>query len=127
MSDKLISYLNLLYKLSDILNDNKLDDSIKTYLLECKNICINQLKSEHLIKIFLDEINYNSNTLTKQHENIMSPEQFDNLGSGLLKLIRISDSTTTITNNSSSKNSSSQIKNELNLSVGNIKVQITKK
>jgi hypothetical protein len=125
MSDKLKSYLNLLYKLSDILNDNEIDDSIKIHLIECKNICVNKIKSEHLIKIFLDEINYKSDISIKQSDKIMSPEQFDNLGSGLLKLIRISDTTSCVSSSSSS--SSSQIKNELKLSAGNIKVQITKK
>lgn len=122
MSDKLKSYLNLLYKLSDILNDNEIDDCIKIHLIECKNICVNKIKSEHLIKIFLDEINYTSDISIKQSDKIMSPEQFDNLGSGLLKLIRISDTSCV-----SSNSSSSQIKNELKLSAGNIKVQITKK
>lgn len=114
MSDNLISNLNLLYKLSNILNDSEIDDSIKKSLIECKNICVNQIKSDNLIKIFLNEINSNSTEL-------MSPEQFDNLGNGLLKLMRISGDTPEINTNHM------QIKNELKLSDGNIKVQIIKK
>lgn len=119
MSDNLISNLNLLYKLSNILNDSEIDISIKKSLIECKNICVNQIKSDNLIKIFLNEINFNSNLNSNSSQ--LSPEQFDNLGNGLLRLMRISNDTPEINTNHM------QIKNELKLSDGNIKVQIIKK
>ena len=120
MSDYLISNLNLLYKLSNILNDSEIDESIKKSLLECKNICVNQIKSDNLINNFLNEINFNSNLNSNSAQ--LSPEQFDNLGNGLLRLMRISGDNTenrTLTEKI--------IKNELKLSDGNIKAQIIKK
>ena len=156
MSNQLTSFLNLLYKLSHILNEinklNKIDNSIKKYLIECKNICINNIKSDTLITHFLNEINYKFNidsdsgssslvlpeqidnvgnvdiVLPEQIDNvgnidIVSPEQFDNLGNGLLQFLRISDSTNHINGN---KNSDNQIKNELKSSNENIKLQIKK-
>jgi hypothetical protein len=64
MDEQLIYYLTLTSKLSDILKyiktnskNNKKDSyDLSSYIQECKTICINLVKSEPLIELFLQEI-----------------------------------------------------------------------
>lgn len=75
MNEKLIHYLTLISKLSEILkyiNNNFKDDEkdssdLSSYIQECKAICINIVKSEPLIELFLHELHDPSLT-TRQQE-----------------------------------------------------------
>jgi hypothetical protein len=82
MDNHLIYYLHLITKLNDILkyiNDNFKDnnnfkegdnferDSITSYIIECKSLCINKLKNEPLMGIFLEEIK-NENKLNELNQ-----------------------------------------------------------
>jgi hypothetical protein len=59
MEEHIVYYLNLISKLSDILNyieSNFKEDDITSYIKECKSVCIDKVKSEPLITAFLKEI-----------------------------------------------------------------------
>lgn len=59
MEEHIVYYLNLISKLSDILNyieSNFKEDDITSYIKECKSVCINKVKSEPLITTFLKEM-----------------------------------------------------------------------
>ena len=75
MDQQLVYYLTLISKLSDILkyikthsNDDEKDSyDLSSYIQECKTICINIVKSEPLVELFLQEI--------KQEEQQQQEEQ----------------------------------------------------
>ena len=143
MEDHLIHYLTLISKLSDILvyiNQNFEENDISSYIKECKSLCIDKVKSHHLMELFLtelktedtpevkkettedkemtDTINNLSMLMQTNTSTDMSPEIFDSLGSGIIKLLRPIENTIEIR---------PQIKNELNTVNTNINFQIKKK
>ena len=164
MNEKLIHYLTLISKLSDILkyiNNNFKDDEkdsydINSYIQECKAICINIVKSEPLIELFLHELHDPSlttlqqeikqqqnkvetiipeqdiedielkeqvdtlailltGTLQDKQDEPMSSETFDTLGSGLSRLLKITDGCIP------------QLKNEIYNKSSNINFEIKRK
>jgi len=159
MEEHLIHYLTLISKLSDIIdyiNNNFEENDLSLYIKECKSLCIDKVKSHHLIELFLHELNQkideeNIENIKKEavetedraetkDKNIkdtidnlsmlmktsnstdMSPEIFDSLGSGIIKLLRPNDQSLTNT-----IEITPQIKNELNTVNTNINIQIKKK
>lgn len=151
MEEHLIHYLTLISKLSDILdyiNKNFEENDLSSYITECKSLCIDKVKTHHLIELFLTELkqeehheetqksqevknkhNTEDKEMTDTINNLsmlmqtntstdMSPEIFDSLGSGIIKLLRPIENTTEIR---------PQIKNELNTVNTNINFQIKKK
>lgn len=152
MEEHLIHYLTLISKLSDILdyiNKNFEENDLSSYIKECKSLCIDKVKTHHLIELFLTELKHEQeNTeesqtpqevkdeyktedkeMTDTINNLsmlmqtntssdMSPEIFDSLGSGIIKLLRPIENTIEIR---------PQIKNELNTVNTNINFQIKKK
>jgi hypothetical protein len=164
MNEKLIHYLTLISKLSDILkyiNNNFKDDEkdsydLSSYIQECKAICINIVKLEPLIELFLHEL-HNPSLTTRQQEikqqqnkvetiipeqdiedielkeqvdtlailltgtlqdkqdEPMSSETFDTLGSGLSRLLKITDGCIP------------QLKNEIYNKSSNINFEIKRK
>jgi|GWRWMinimDraft_5_1066013.scaffolds.fasta_scaffold41261_2 hypothetical protein len=164
MNEKLIHYLTLISKLSDILkyiNNNFKDDEkdsydLSSYIQECKAICINIVKSEPLIELFLYELHDPSlttrqqeikqqqnkvetiipeqdiedielkeqvdtlailltGTLQDKQDEPMSSETFDTLGSGLSRLLKITDGCIP------------QLKNEIYNKSSNINFEIKRK
>jgi hypothetical protein len=130
MDSEIIHYLILVSKLRDIVQyiDKHFDENdIKTYILECKNLCIEKLKKESLITILIEELSVQKHEETTQTEHIQQtnqinvqskensndvsntissitnllggpqefsvkdfdPSSFDNLGSGLVRLLKI--------------------------------------
>lgn len=83
MSEKLVHYLQLISKLSDILmyintNFDLSSDvnDLSSYIKECKSICINKVKEESLMTIFLREL-YNENQVETQEIEIQEIETQD--------------------------------------------------
>jgi hypothetical protein len=61
MDSHLIYYLNLISKLTDILTYidlNFQEDDISSYIKECKSLCVNKVKSEPLVELFLSELKH---------------------------------------------------------------------
>lgn len=68
-----IHYLIIVSKLRDIIQyiDNHFSENdIKSYILECKNLCIEKLKQDSLINILIDELSSHTHEETTQTENI---------------------------------------------------------
>lgn len=152
MEEHLIHYLTLISKLSDILdyiNKNFEENDLSSYIKECKSLCIDKVKTHHLIELFLTELKQEQEESQKPQEvkdeyktedkemtdtinNLsmlmqtntstdMSPEIFDSLGSGIIKLLR------PIEKDFNTIEIKPQIKNELNTVNTNINFQIKKK
>lgn len=149
MEEHLIHYLTLISKLSDILdyiNNNFEENDLSSYIKECKSLCIDKVKSSSLIKLFLKEIEDEESSVRVKKKDVenqeitdtinnlsmlmqpntntndISPDMFDSLGSGLIKLLRPLpvQETPKIT-------IVPQIKNELNTVNTNINFEIKKK
>jgi beta-lactamase superfamily II metal-dependent hydrolase len=85
MVEQLIYYLTLISKLSDILKyikthskDNEKDSyDLSSYIQECKTICINLVKSEPLIELFLHEIKQEQEQEIKQEQEQQEQQHND--------------------------------------------------
>lgn len=116
MEEHIVYYLNLISKLTDILNyieKNFKEDDITSYIKECKSICINKVKSEPLITIFLKELQEetSSNLQETSEENVdlemqetittlsnllvsntdtdnINPDMLESFGDGLARIFR---------------------------------------
>lgn len=80
MESEIIHYLILVSKLRDIVQyiDNHFQENdIKSYILECKNLCLEKLKKEHLITTFMEEVSSQKQEETTQTEQIQPIEQND--------------------------------------------------
>ena len=83
MNEQLIHYLVLISKLTDILKyikthfqqDEKDSHDLSSYIQECKTICINIVKSEPLIELFLQEINQEE----QQQQGINQTQEQNNI------------------------------------------------
>jgi hypothetical protein len=92
MDEQLIYYLTLISKLSHIITyikthiNEKDSYDLSSYIQECKTICINLVKSEPLIQLFLQEIKQEQNNiqtiipvLEQNPQDIELKEQLDTL------------------------------------------------
>lgn len=73
MESNIIHYLILVSKLRDIIQyiDNHFpENDIKSYILECKNLCIEKLKHESLINILIEELSSQKHEETTQTDTI---------------------------------------------------------
>lgn len=152
MEEHLIHYLTLISKLSDILeyiNNNFEENDLSSYIKECKSLCIDKVKSSPLITLFLKEIQEENSELQSKKQKVqinedkqisdtinnlsmlmqpdtntnnISPEMFDSLGSGLIKLLRPLP-----VQEAPKPTIVPQIKNELNTVNTNINFEIKKK
>lgn len=116
MDSKTIHYIILISKLRDIINYINLnfnENDIKSYITECKNLCIEKIKDDPDIKVVIEEINNFkleekpevdttdnmlstvtsiTNLLGGENEisiNEINPNMFDNFGNGLIKMLKI--------------------------------------
>jgi len=157
MEEHIVYYLNLISKLSDILNyieSNFKEDDITSYIKECKSVCIDKVKSEPLITAFLKEmqeelpnssnlettdtvdlemqetVNTLSNLIKSDTDtDNINPDMLDSFGNGLVRLLR--DTPQTSPDIKAPQTSPTikipQIKNELKFINTNINCQIKKK
>jgi hypothetical protein len=145
-----LTLISKLSDILQYINENFEENDLSSYIKECKSLCIHKVKSHHLIELFLSELKQenkeedsekfkesdkenlsdkdikdtidNLSVLLKPHGSTgMSPEIFDSLGSGIIKLLRPND----VVN--PTIEIKPQIKNELNTGNTNINFQIKKK